>query len=156
QGTRRRLARQLPRLVAAARPQLLFVPGNYHFPIVARFTRRRDRPAIVAKLSNPVRRNERARPVQALFDIALRWRLGRAEAAVAMSPAVAAEAAGVLGPGSAGTIAQPSLADVPAVLAPAIAEPVIVAAGRFVAQKRFDLLLDAMARLTTPDARLIL
>jgi glycosyltransferase involved in cell wall biosynthesis len=138
------------------RPQLLFVPGNYHFPIVARLARRRERPAIVAKLSNPVRRNGRAWLVQALFDIALRRRLERVDAVVAMSPALAAEAAAVLGPGSVATIAQPSLPDAPPPLAPPVAEPVIVAAGRFVAQKRFDLLLDAIARLTTPDAQLIL
>jgi glycosyltransferase involved in cell wall biosynthesis len=37
-----------------------------------------------------------------------------------------------------------------------VAEPVILAAGRFVEQKRFDLLLDAMARLGTRAARLVL
>src|SRR5581483_8709648 len=41
-------------------------------------------------------------------------------------------------------------------LAPPVAAPVIVAAGRLVAQKRFDLLVEAMARLATRDARLVL
>jgi len=155
-GMRRRLARRLPGLVAAARPQLLFVPGNYHFPIVARFARRRDRPAIVAKLSNPVTRNGRSRLAQALFDAVLRQRLGRVEAVIAMSPALAGEAEAVLGRGSVVAIAQPSLPDQPPPSGPATAEPVIIAAGRFVVQKRFDLLLAAMARLATADARLVL
>jgi glycosyltransferase involved in cell wall biosynthesis len=155
-GMRRRLARRLPGLVATARPQLLFVPGNYHFPIVARFSRRRRRPAIVAKLSNPVDRAGRSRLVQAMFEVALRLRLRRVDAVVAMSAALAAEAETVLGPGSVVPIAQPTLPDEPPPLAPAVAALAIVAAGRFVAQKRFDLLLDAMARLATGDARLVL
>ncbi len=153
---RRRLARRLPGLVAAADPELLFIPGNYHFPIVARFARRCQRPAIVAKLSNPVSRKGRNRLAQALFDAGLRVRLGRVDAVVAMSPALAAEAEALLGHGSVIPIAQPTLPDEPLPLAPAVTKPVIVAAGRFVAQKRFDLLLDAMARLATGDVQLIL
>jgi glycosyltransferase involved in cell wall biosynthesis len=155
-GMRRRLARRLPALVAAARPDLLFVPGNYHFPIVAPLTRQRRRPAIVAKLSNPVTRKGRNWLAKQLFDAVLRRRLGRVDAVVAMSPALAAEAEAVLGEGSVIPIAQPTLPDAPLPLAPAAAEPVIVAAGRFVAQKRFDLLLDALARLASADARLTL
>jgi glycosyltransferase involved in cell wall biosynthesis len=155
-GTRRRLARRLPALVAAVRPQLLFVPGNYHFPIVAPFARHRLRPAIVAKLSNPVNRAGRSWLGQLMFDAALRLRLGPVDAVVAMSPALAAEAERVLGHGSVVSIAQPTLPDTPPPLAPPVAEPAVVAAGRFVAQKRFDLLLDAMAQLGTRDARLVL
>ena len=153
---RLRLARRLPALVAAARPQLLFVPDNYHFPIAARLARRRERPAIVAKLSNSVTRQGRSRLAQILFDAGLRLRLGRVDAVVAMSPALAAEAEVVLGQGSVIAISQPSLPDEAPPQAPTVAAPVIVAAGRFVAQKRFDRLLDSMARLATRDARLTL
>jgi glycosyltransferase involved in cell wall biosynthesis len=146
----------LPGLVAAARPDILFLPGNYHFAVTTVFARRRDRPGIVAKLSNTVTRKRRLGLVQLLFDIALRLRLGRVEAIVAMSPALAGEAEGVLGEGRVVAIAQPSLPDESLPLAPIAAAPVIVVAGRFVRQKRFDLLLDAMARLATSDARLIL
>jgi glycosyltransferase involved in cell wall biosynthesis len=155
-GMRRRLARRLPALVETARPKLLFVPGNYHFPVIARFARRSDRPAIVAKLSNPLWRKGRVRLGQALFDAMLRRRLARVEAVIAMSPALAAEAEAVLGGSSVVAIAQPSLPDRASPLAATVVAPVIVAAGRFVAQKRFDLLLEAVARLTAADARLIL
>ena len=155
-GRRRRLAQRLPALVAVARPQLLFVPGNYHFPIAAPLARQRQRPAIVAKLSNPVDRAGRSGFGQVMFEIVLRLMLGRFDAVVAMSPALAAEAERVLGHGRVSAIAQPTLPDSPPPLAAPVAEPVIVAAGRFVPQKRFDLLLDAMSRLATADARLIL
>jgi glycosyltransferase involved in cell wall biosynthesis len=155
-GMRRLLARRLPGLIAAARPALLFVPGNYHFPVAARFSRRAMRPAIVAKLSNPVMRKGRGRLAQALFDAVLRLRLSRVDAVVAMSPALAAEAEAVIGAGRVIPIAQPSLADEAVSPGAAVAAPVIVAAGRFVAQKRFDLLLEAMAHLATPAAELIL
>ena len=90
-GMRRRLARRLSGLIVAARPQLLFVPGNYHFPVVARFARRGERPSIVAKLSNPVARKGRPWLAQTLLDAMMRVRLGRIEAVVAMSPALAAD-----------------------------------------------------------------
>ena len=74
-GTRRRLARLLPGLLESTKPRLLFVPGNYHFRIVASLARQRHRPAIVAKLSNPVRRAGRHPLAQRVFDATLRHRL---------------------------------------------------------------------------------
>lgn len=155
-GMRRRLAGRLPALVARARAQLLFVPGNYHFPIAAAFARKRPRPAIVAKLSNPIGRAGRSWWGQTVFEAVLRHRLGPVEAIVAMSPALAREAERVLGAGSVVAIAQPSLPDRPLPLAPTAVAPVVVAAGRFVPQKRFDLLVEALSLLETPAARLIL
>src|SRR5581483_3205037 len=134
-GARRRLARRLPALVDTVRPHLLFVPGNYHFLVITPLVRRGHRPAIVAKLSNPVNRAGRSWVAQAIFDAALRFRLRPIERVVAMSPALAEEAETVLGRGKVVAIAQPTLPDELPPLAPPVAAPVIVAAGRLVAQK---------------------
>lgn len=150
-GSRRRLARLLAALVETHRPDVVFVPGNFHIAVAAALLAlpRRLRPAIVVKLSNPIGRADRRGLRRWLFELRLRRRLRHADAVVAMSPMLAAEAHAVLRHPDIVTIAQPTLDDRHELPQGANLDSTeLVAVGRLVPQKNFRLAVAALAALS--------
>lgn len=150
--------------VRAARefaPDIIFLPGNFYTGMAAMLRLRlrlgRRGPTIVVRLSNVLRRARRSRARGAAYLAGLAIKSAFADHIVAMSPELMEEARRELRcrPARLSVIAEPvldaGLAQVVEDWDPAGDEPpLIVAAGRLVPQKNFDLLLDAAARLDRP------
>ena len=148
--------------VRAARefaPDIIFLPGNFYTGMAAtlRLRLRRGRPAIVVRLSNVLRRARRSPARGAAYLMSLAIKSAFADHIVAMSPELLEEAQRELRcrPARLSVIAEPVLDAGPADIlkelgAPGDEPPLLVAAGRLVRQKNFNLLLDAVARLDRP------
>ena len=146
--------------LALLAPDVLFAPGNFHIPVIGAIARRlgEERPPIVCKLSNPLRRGRPA-AVQMLYEVVKRRLTRSIDGIVAMSAPLADEARSVLGDRLIRLIHEPNIEE-----APPPAEPVetrrgttIVCAGRLVPQKNFELAIRAFARLDPAlDARLLI
>ena len=149
-GSRKRMAAALAAWADREQPDTLFFPGNYHIPIADGIARRAARPALVAKLSNPLKRADRGALRQFLFDRVMARRLARFDGLVSMAPALTPDIERLTGAGTVTGIAEPTLADdlPPPVPADAVSRR-ILAAGRLVPQKNFSLALRAFAAL--PD-----
>lgn len=158
-GSRRALGRWAGQVALAGGMDALYIPGNAHLPIVPALagTIGKADVAVVAALSNPIRRADRSTPRQWLFERVLSRRLASLSAVTAPSIGIAREAERLVPAERLHVVAIPSLDnDVrPAPPPHPEAPPVIVAVGRLVAQKNWPLLLDALAR-TPPEVRLIL
>ena len=148
--------RAVARVVGRQAPDVLVGPGNHHIPILAGLAAALParRPAIVAKLSNPIRRPGRSRLGQALFEQGLRMRTARFDRVVAMSPLLADEASAVLRRRNVACLAEPTL------LGPEVARRhrpsgLVLAIGRLAPQKDFGLALEAFARARC-DSRLVI
>ena len=65
---------------------VLFVPGNFHWPVAwaVRGLKRRDRPIVVAQVSNVLRKRQRGPVRQRLFEARVRRQLHEADAIVTM------------------------------------------------------------------------
>ncbi len=154
--SRTRLGRAIARLLPSLDADVLVAPGNFHLPVL-----RAVHPSpipLVCKLSNTVARHE-GRPLRAAL---FRWRLRRLSArldlVVAISPALAREAAALLPGVPIRSIAQPNIAD-DAVVGPAKTPrqpPRLLCAGRLVPQKNVALALETLARLDKTGATLII
>ena len=150
--------------VRAARefaPDIIFLPGNFYTGMAAmlrlRLRRGRRGPVIVVRLSNVLRRARRSPARAATYLAGLAIKSAFADHIVAMSPELLDEARRELRcrPARLSVIAEPVLdagqAEVLEELDPAGDEPpLLVAAGRLVRQKNFNLLLDAVAGLDRP------
>ena len=160
QGSRRRLGRAVAHRLAEVPADVLFVPGNFHWPVAPQVARRMgaERPAIVAQISNPLWRPDRGPLAQAIFGATARRRLRHVDAAVSLSDAATAEADRLLGRRITRRIPLPALDDEapPPRPSPRSAAPLVLAAGRLVAQKRFDIALRAFALTRTAGARLVI
>ena len=148
----RAIARTLPRQM----PDVLVGPGNYHIPVLASLAAALParRPAIVAKLSNPIRRPGRSHLAQLLFEQGLRVRTARFDRVVAMSPVRAEEAGAVLRRRNVACLAEPTLVG-PAVKRRQQPSGLVLAIGRLAPQKNISLALEAFAR-TRCDSRLVI
>ncbi len=136
----------------------LYIPGNHHLPALPALRGAAGgRLALVARLSNPVRRPDRPEWRQRAWERLLARRLRHADAVVALSDGLAAQAAGLLPAARLHVVPNPILEDDTPIGAPppAHAPPLVIGVGRLVAQKNWALPLDALA-LGAADVRLIL
>jgi glycosyltransferase involved in cell wall biosynthesis len=158
-GSRSRLAAGLRRVLQRTPGDLVFLPGNYHWPVargVARLAPS-ERPCLVAQISNPLRRTGRNAICQSIFEARSRWFLEAASSAVALSEVARAEADVVFGRRFATAIPLPALQDERrSPVNPPAGPPLILAIGRLAPQKNFDLAIRAFAGLSAPDARLVI
>ncbi len=157
-GSRRRLGEATVAYVEGHPADVLFIPGNYHWPILPSFARSPEagRPAVVAQIGTPLYRHGRGPIRQLEYNFKTRRRLRCIDAAISLSPAMTAEADHILGRRITQCLRLPALEDEKgrrSILSPAGGK-LIVAAGRLVPEKGFDVALRAFARLGDPEARL--
>jgi len=154
-GSRRALGAATARMAAEHRPDLLFVPGNYMWPVLPAIAGlpREQRPAVVAQIATPLFRHGRGPLQQIAYNRRTRRQFSCVDEAIALSPRMTHNAHRVLGRNITRCIRLPALADEEAPRTPA-AGHLIVAAGRLVKEKGFDVALRAFALLRDPDARL--
>jgi glycosyltransferase involved in cell wall biosynthesis len=157
-GSRAELGRALAGAVRRHAPDVMVGPGNYHVPILAAMQRSLGShwPAVVAKISNPLRRADRSAIGQAAFAMRFRSMTRRFDALVAMSPVFAAEAAFVTGRHDIACIDEPNLDGMPDFPeSPPERSGTILCVGRLTRQKNFALALEALARMR-PFHRLVI
>jgi glycosyltransferase involved in cell wall biosynthesis len=155
-GSLRRLAKAAARHFAIQNVEAVFVPGNFHWPVIAELAKinRGQRPAIIAQISSALHKQERTGLRQLYFEARSRRRLAHADAIVVMADQTAKEAQLILRR-PVDVIRSPVLPDEPKAALPIPeGEPLIVAAGRFVHQKDFITLVEAFARIRHPTATL--
>lgn len=154
-GSRRRLSRWVAMQADERELGGLFLPGNYHFPLLdgLRFSIGKP-PVVLAKLSNTIARQRQFNRLRPFWRGRMARRLRRADAVVAMSPALAGEARSILGPLPLSVVPEPIIDD--------DFEPPdgtglragLIAAGRFAPQKDFGLLVEAVVTLADPTITL--
>jgi len=149
-------------LVDAARrfrPDVVFGPGNFHLLALAVFTRRdRSGVATICKISNPLGPADGQGAASWLRKRILKALTGRLDGLVAMSPALRAEAAKLLGPDRVAARWEPIFDPGTRFISESERDPtLIVTAGRLEPQKNFALAIEAMAHLSRwTDARLVI
>jgi glycosyltransferase involved in cell wall biosynthesis len=160
--SRLKLGWALAPILQAAEPDIVFAPGNFHLLVLAALGRRlgKNRPHIVCKLSNPLVPAKMPNWLKSIFARPIRLAFAAVDQWTAMSPALAKDAAKLLGNLPLVSIAEPVL-DVS--LPPSgkmersCREPLILAIGRLEAQKDFALTLKAFAELSPlTRARLVI
>ena len=156
-GSRRRLGRAAAAHLEDNRADILFVPGNYHWPVMHAIGAMPDakRPGLVAQVGTPLFRHGRKGLKQLAYNVRTRLQFRRVDAAVSLSDAMTADVDRVLGRRITQRIALPALGDEREVVAPnAATGRLIVAAGRLAPEKGFDLAIRAFAALSDRSARL--
>lgn len=151
----------LAALTAELDPDILFCPGN-HYSALAAWTRvrlGRRCPPIVAKVSNALVRRDHGAAFAHLYRSWLRWHPSFVDRLVAMSPAMAAEAAREMGAPAAmlSIIPNPPVQSVGDARLPALPDGrFLLGVGRLVPQKRWDRLITAFARIADPAVSLVI
>ncbi|WP_025885706.1 glycosyltransferase [Asaia prunellae] len=137
-----------------------YVPGNSHWPVIPLLKTFLSGPVprIVAQVSSPVCRASRSRLAQKGYDWRMRWLLGKADVITTLSDDLAREARRIIGCSRVEVVPLPALWDEGRPCAVAEGEMTILAAGRLVPIKGFDLLIDAFAIVARrhPAARLVI
>lgn len=156
-GSRRRFGKALRGFLENRPLDVLFVPGNYHWPVLPALSGMATAPSVVTQISTPLHRHGRGAIEQFAYNILTRHRLRNCDAAIALSPSVIGQADDVLDRKITQYIRLPVLDDafMPTALTRAQGN-VIVAAGRLVKEKGFDVAIRALARLEDKTARLVI
>jgi len=154
-GSREQLGRAAARHFASHPVDALFVTGNFHWEVGPALARIADRPAIVVQISSPLVLPQRGRFLQWRFRGRMRRLLGQADLLIAMDEAGRSLADTFVRGERTRVIPLPALDD-DAPPPSHAAGRTILAAGRLIRQKGFDLLIDAFARLGDPAARLVI
>jgi glycosyltransferase involved in cell wall biosynthesis len=154
-GSRRALGAATAAYLKAHPADILFVPGNYHWPVMHAVGAMPDkqRPGLVAQVGTPLFRHGRAGLRQLAYNLRTRLQFRRVDAAISLSACMTADVDRVIGRRITQRIALPALCDSKAVPAPAGGR-LIVAAGRLVPEKGFDVAIRAFAALNDRSARL--
>lgn len=148
--SRLRLRRALRAAVARLRPDVLFLPGNFHVVLAGAVRSLPRRPAVIAKISNPLA--PASGPLRALIGRAFRWAARDVDWFVAMSSGLAEDVRRITGTANVGVIHDPNATEAEG-RAPRArrgdAGPLrLLAAGRLVRQKDFALAIRIAADLS--------
>lgn len=161
-GDRRyRALATLPGLVRDLAPDIVFCPGNHYTAAAFWLRARLGRccPPIVGKVSNALVRPDLPRAAGLAYRAWLRLHPRFLDTVVAMTPAMAREAAGAMGlaPDRIHVIANPAARPIPGAAPPPMPDGrFILGVGRLVPQKRWDRLIEAMPRLRDREVKLML
>jgi glycosyltransferase involved in cell wall biosynthesis len=157
-GSRKALGQATAAYVAEHRPDILFVPGNYHWPILPAIDAlpADQRPGVVAQIGTPLYRHGRDVLAQIPYNLKTRKQLRRVDQAISLSDAMTEDANRVLGRRITQRIALPALDDEDHAFTPPPEGKIILAAGRLVKEKGFDIALRAFALLDDPEAKLVI
>lgn len=154
-GSRRALGAATAAHLKANPADILFVPGNYHWPVMHAVGAmpHAQRPGLVAQVGTPLFRHGRAGLRQWAYNLRTRWQFRRVDAAISLSDGMTADVDRVIGRRITQRIALPALCDSKPDPTPAQGR-LIVAAGRLVPEKGFDVALRAFAALDDHTAKL--
>lgn len=157
-GSRKRLGQAAAAWIAGRRPDILFLPGNYHWPVLPEIDKLPEmlRPGVIAQIGTPLYRHGRGTLAQIPYNLRTRWQFRKVDRAISLSPSMTRDADRVLGRSITQCVRLPALDDHDQPFAPARDGKIILAAGRLVDEKGFDLALRAFARLEDKEARLVI
>jgi glycosyltransferase involved in cell wall biosynthesis len=151
----------LPGIVRELAPDLVFCPGN-HYTAAAFWLRSRlgaACPPIIGKVSNALVRPDLPRGAGTVYRLWLRRHRAFLDTLVAMTPAMAREAAAAMSfrPEDVHVIPNPAALPIPDAPPPPMPEvPFILGVGRLAPQKRWDRLIEAIPRLRDSGVKLLL
>lgn len=158
-GSRELLGRATAAFLSGRRTDVLFVPGNYHWRLMPAVAALPDavRPKMVAQIGTPLYRHGRGRLQQVFYNHRTRRQFAGVDAAISLSPAMTAEADRILGRQITTCLRLPAVDDdAPLPVAADADSRLIVAAGRLVREKGFEIAIRAFALLDDPSARLVI
>ena len=157
-GSRKALGRATAAYVAEHRPDILFVPGNYHWPILPAIDAlpADQRPGVIAQIGTPLYRHGRGALAQIPYNLKTRRQLRRIDRAISLSDSMTDDANRALGRRVTQCIRLPALDDDDHAFVPPATGKIILAAGRLVKEKGFDIALRAFALLDDPNAKLVI
>ncbi|NVN43795.1 glycosyltransferase [Asaia siamensis] len=137
-----------------------YVPGNSHWPVIPMLKSlpAGQAPHIVAQVSSPVCRSNRSRLVQIGYDWRMRRLLGKADVITTLSEPLARETREIVGCAHVDVVPLPALWDEGRPCPVPEGSATILAAGRLVPIKGFDLLINAFHVVAArhAEARLVI